>query len=252
MNKHFSPIVIAIFVLVSTIPAFSQDFRATVSATVDAIRESREQNASPTEIKAIFAKAKEAEEDGCINFCGFYLGMTADDFRSLAAHYGLQSGEWGFGFVPSKEGVARFRFSLKGVRRITKGGNSFDELAQAVANRIGDMKPKHNDDYDIIGYEYKNIDGQTALISEKAGLACEDVNLSRDLELYYAEIRRKAANALDEVERMERESVWGKAKRSAIAKLATDMVPIPGKDYSICKYEVTQALWEAVMGELPY
>ena len=33
--------------------------------------------------------------------------------------------------------------------------------------------------------------------------------------------------------------------------LAGTMVPIPGKDYSICKYEVTQALWEAVMGENP-
>ena len=44
----------------------------------------------------------------------------------------------------------------------------------------------------------------------------------------------------------------GKAKGpSPVAKLDKDMVPIPGKDYSMCQYEVTQALWEAVMGENP-
>ena len=41
------------------------------------------------------------------------------------------------------------------------------------------------------------------------------------------------------------------ASKGALAKLAPDMVPIPGQDYSICKYEVTQALWFAVMGENP-
>lgn len=29
------------------------------------------------------------------------------------------------------------------------------------------------------------------------------------------------------------------------------MVSIPGKNYAICKYEVTQALWKAVMGDNP-
>ena len=36
-----------------------------------------------------------------------------------------------------------------------------------------------------------------------------------------------------------------------ITKLAQNMVPIPGKNYAMCKYEVTQALWETVMGENP-
>lgn len=39
-----------------------------------------------------------------------------------------------------------------------------------------------------------------------------------------------------------------KSKTDIIAKLAADMVPIPGKRYLICKYPVTQELWEAVMG----
>ncbi len=41
------------------------------------------------------------------------------------------------------------------------------------------------------------------------------------------------------------------ARQEALSSLPTNMVPIPGKYYSVCKYEVTQALWEAVMGENP-
>ena len=36
-----------------------------------------------------------------------------------------------------------------------------------------------------------------------------------------------------------------------VERLVADMVPIPGKDYSMGKYEVTQAQWEAVMGGNP-
>ncbi len=43
----------------------------------------------------------------------------------------------------------------------------------------------------------------------------------------------------------------GSGKNDPVSKLAKDMIPITPEDYSICKYEVTQALWEAVMGENP-
>ena len=36
-----------------------------------------------------------------------------------------------------------------------------------------------------------------------------------------------------------------------VERLVADMVPIPGKDYFMGKYEVTQAQWEAVMGGNP-
>ncbi len=50
----------------------------------------------------------------------------------------------------------------------------------------------------------------------------------------------------------EREAAAAEAARQeALSSLPTDMVPVPGKDYGICKYEVTQALWEAVMGGNP-
>jgi len=43
----------------------------------------------------------------------------------------------------------------------------------------------------------------------------------------------------------------GRGGGDPVARLVADMVPIPGKDYLMGKYEVTQAQWEAVMGENP-
>ena len=37
--------------------------------------------------------------------------------------------------------------------------------------------------------------------------------------------------------------------RKNVARLAEDMVRIPGRDYEICKSEVTQSLWKEIMGE---
>lgn len=39
--------------------------------------------------------------------------------------------------------------------------------------------------------------------------------------------------------------------KNPVAELAGNMVLIPIENYAICKYEVTQALWEAVMGNNP-
>lgn len=41
-------------------------------------------------------------------------------------------------------------------------------------------------------------------------------------------------------------------KHGTIVGLEKCMVPIPGKDYAICKYEVAQGLWEYVMRTIPY
>ena len=51
-------------------------------------------------------------------------------------------------------------------------------------------------------------------------------------------------------------AVWlaargGGARRDPVERLVTEMVQIPGRDYRMGKYEVTQAQWEAVMGENP-
>ena len=64
-----------------------RDLMDTASATMDAARESREQNAAETDVRAIFAKAKAAaDEDDKLNLCGFYTGMSAADARTLAGY----------------------------------------------------------------------------------------------------------------------------------------------------------------------
>ena len=178
---------------------------------------------SPRAVRAILAKADEAAKKGGINFCGFYLGMASDDAKALAAHYGLEE-EWDGWEVPSTKVMCACQISLKGVRRLTDGGNSLDELVQAVSSRVGAMKPDG-----FGGHEYRNIDGQRAFMSESKGLMLEDEALSR-----------KAAEEAAEIKRREAEE-----------KISTDMVSIPGRNYAMCKYEVTQALWFAVMGENP-
>ena len=269
--------------LTMAIPAVAQnsslqDIVDIASAAVDAARERSEQATSTEEVKAIFAKAEDAAEDGTINFCGFYLGMSEADARTLASHYGLKDGQWQIFSIASTKQVSRLTFTLRSVRRITKGGNSFDELSQAVANRVGTMKRVKerilDDDFDsstavaeeftsalfgelageptyieehshvFDGYMFKNIDGEIARISEKEGLTIESVSLMQKAVAERAEAKRLLAA---EAERRE----WEGPGRVAVSKLAADMVPIPDKNYSMCKYEVTQALWFAVMGENP-
>ena len=249
-----SEIAIATILLTFSIPAVAQDFGETVSAAMDAIRDARDRNSAPAEVKAIFGKASDAEDDGCLVFCGFYLGMTEADAISLAAHYGLKDSQWAWSATPSTKQVYKLSFTLHGIRRVTKGGNTFDELSQAVANRIGTMKSKRNSDYDLVGYEYKNIDGQTALMSKENGLVLADPGLAQkvtaEAEREAAAERAAAERAAAERAEAERKAVE-EASKGALAKLSGDMVPIPEKDYAMCKYEVTQALWFAVMGETP-
>ena len=241
-------IATAFAALTSTLPVSAQDFGETVSAAMDAIRDARDRNAAPENVKAIFAKASEAEDEGCINFCGFYLGMSEADARTLATHYGLKDGQWSFATTTYAAYVYKMTFTLHGIRKVTKGGNTFDELSSAVANRIGDMKAKRNDDYDFIGYEYKNIDGQMAFISEKGGLIIEAKR--EDLERIGKEAERKASLERVTKEKAERLE-WSKVSKGTVGRLASDMVLIPDKGYEVCKYEVTQSLWFAVMGENP-
>ena len=62
----------------------------------------------------------------------------------------------------------------------------------------------------------------------------------------------RVANEKNEAVRKAREEAERVARaRGPIPWLLASMVPIPGKNYSMGKYEVTQSLWEAVMGDNP-
>ena len=71
--------------------------------------------------------------------------------------------------------------------------------------------------------------------------------LARDFtESERKEIEQKEAALAEVVSRQTEEK-----SKTAIAELVTEMVPIPNRKYAVCKYEVTQALWFAVMNDNP-
>ena len=232
-------------------------------------------------VLAIFAKARAAvDEDDKLSLCGFYTGMSAADARTLAGYYGLKDDEWRIEGDP----VYMIGLTLKGVRRVTKGGNTFDELAQAVANHVGSLKQN----WETGDYSRHTIDGIFIGISESSGFVMVDIELSpagQEAREKREAAERKAAErkareereAAERKAREEREAAERKlseyreaskrkateeARRSALAwKGKTKTVPISGSvaiklrsvpgNLWFGQYEVTQAEWEAVMGENP-
>ncbi len=210
------------------------------NATMDAMRETREQNEAPDNIRAIFAKAKEEKEnnDG-INFCGFYVGMTSSDAKALAEWYNLKAEEWSVDGEP----VYAVNLTLKGIRRVMKGGDTFDELAQGVANRVGDLKSRGGWG-EPETYERKTIDGLVVTVSEQNGF-----------QLFSEKAKEEAPGAYP-----------GATKTIKLPGGATmDMVWCPPgsfymggrggvtltKGFWLAKTEVTQAQWKSVMRNNP-
>ena len=236
--------LLAAALVAATVWAPAQSFLDVADASLDALREGREQNAAPANVRAIFAKAKAAaDEDDKLNLCGFYTGMSEADAQTLAGHYALKDDEW------STEGdpVYKIHLSLKGVRRVTKGGNTFDELAQAVANRVGSLKQ----DWETKVYGLKTIDGISVTMSESSGFSMIDTEAKAAAERKAREEReaaeRKAREEREAVERKVREE----RKAAAVKGILASMVDMPGKGFKMGKTEVTQAQWEAIMGENP-
>lgn len=261
-TTRIKKLVVAALALVGACAVYSQsavrDIANALDAFADSSREKRELEAAPNHIKEIFALAKKsAEEDGNINFCGFFLGMSRNDAADLCNYYVAKSGRSGqLGvtiYAHPGRAVFGFKFTLKAVRSITKGGNTFDELAQAVANRVGSLKC----DYGTGEYGLKTIDGIVLRMNEKSGLAFYNEAVVQQRPIATAEAAqkdradekaaaeesaRKAAEAAEEAARKER------AAKEPLFRLIRDMVAIPGKNFKMGKYEVTQAQWQVVMG----
>ena len=211
--------------------------RARIAETEARVKEAKEQKRQEAEaLKAVFDKAAEVGKSR-INFCGFFLGMAPGDADLLARHYGLE--DWQWSMESSTAAVYKLSFTLDSIRHILRRqGRStrldempaglsentftkFDGLSRAVMDYIGPMY--FQDDphkYGFGGYEYRGK-GQTARMSSER-LVLEDAHLAN------------TANA--------------EVSKGVVAKLVSDMVAIPDRNYSMCKYEVTQALWKAVMG----
>ncbi len=196
-----------------------------------------EQAGGPNHIENILVLAKKsAEEDGNINFCGFFVGMSRYDAADLAAYYKLAEDEFAVSAKPAKA-VSRLWFSLKGVRRITKGGNTLDELVQAVGKRVGDLK---EDSY-TGEYVHKTIDGIIVRVGSK-GLSIQNDGVASQKPIVTKVNKHKEAEA---------QKKEADAQRETIQELIGNMVDIPGKNFKMGRYEVTQKQWVAVMEENP-
>ncbi len=258
---------------------------ARLQAAAEAKRRAEEAEAANA-LRNVLSKAKQAEEDGLINFYGFYVGMPKEDAVLLEKHYGLQGDECQLSILG--EVVAGLKFSLGGIRRLTKGGNTFEELAQAVANRIGDLqcKSEWKSEYGIYGryeyYEYTTIDGHEARLSKEEGLKMSGG------EQLQGRIKKELASSL--------ERAVEQASKNTSAVLGAGRIPgetrtltLPGgaememvwcppgtfmmgspeneeghsfygetqhqvtltKGFWMAKYEVTQKQWKSVMGKNP-
>ncbi len=182
----------------------------------------------PNHIEEILALAKKsAEEDHNINFYGFFPGMSRYDAADLAAHYKLKEDECRASAWPGKAASILW-FSLKGARRIMGGGNTVEELAQAVANRVGDLEGKQGfwsrKTIDGVGVEFSN----NGLVLWKDSAEFQEPIVTKRNE-------QREANVQNEI----------------IKDIIGNMVAIPGKNFKMGKYEVTQTQWQVVMGENP-
>lgn len=152
-----------------------QDVRA---AALQKLPESSRKAILGSLARKALARGKQAKEDGLVDFCGFYVGMPLADANILKAYYGLQDGELTFDTIPSTTTIEAINISLAGIRRITQGGNSFDELHGAVAARIGYMEPQFHERKVLFGepevvvyYEYKTINGNRAILCDTGTLS---------------------------------------------------------------------------------
>jgi len=182
------------------------------------VRDSVDIAVSNNQIKKILALAKtSAEEDFNVDFCGFFAGMSRYDAMELAACYRLKDGEYSFETSGPGKAVFRLWFSLKGVRRITKGGNTIEELAQAVANLVGDL----NSNYKSEIWERKTIDGVVVTFGER-GLTIYNPQMVYRSPIATAEAARKDKADVDaaEKEKAARERAAKEAAEKAAAEKA--------------------------------
>ena len=201
----------------------------------------------PTEqdrLEKIFDLAeKSAQEDVNVNFYGFFTGMSRYDAAELATYYKLKTDDYSLESLPGKA-VSRLWISLMGVRSITNGGNSLEELAKAVAKRVGTLKKNLSTGE----YEYKTIGGIVVTFSDK-GLTIQNDAVSQKKPIA-TEIAAQKDRADEDAAIAEQVAAIKKAKE-AVESIIGDMIAIPGKNFKMGKYEVTQKQWVALMGNNP-
>ncbi len=227
-------------------------------------------------IRNIFDLArKSAEESSNINFFGFFVGMSVYDANTLAKHYKLKNKEEVY--VESRRGIVKgFGFSLKGIRRIVKKGETFQDLVPLVEAQVGDMRIDTDSVFKdafassfatvfsggqispavpSVQYVRKTIDGVVVKMFDgnNGGLVImhKELNLKEPIATEEAKMACETEKDIDKIQNDIDKIQLETDKIDALSEIVENMVSIPGKNFKMGKYEVTQKQWRAVMGNNP-
>ncbi len=213
------------------------------------------------------ASSSDDSDESTMKFCGFYLGMSLEKAQALAQRKGLKDGEFEFEASPG-EGVYYFTFALSAVRRLTNGGDTVEELAQAVANEVGDLKY----DFQKERYSRTTIDNKEVYVTSqllsmtdypklRSGRAENMKKLAdRGVEKRYCVIDVSSGPSSSQYPVRYERSIPEQAKTTQIVlrwlpagryKMGNERMVTLTKPFYIGVFEVTQAQYTQVMGSNP-
>ncbi|MBQ6924128.1 MAG: SEL1-like repeat protein [Kiritimatiellae bacterium] len=182
-----------------------------------------------------------------VEFFGFYPGMPKQVFTTLCEAYGIWLDKNDYKEDPSTKKIYSISLSFYDLRTLlgAEAGDSEQEIKEHVMSYFRSMKPVSDVIFVEVGLDdpnpniiYTDSKKRTACINT-FGLDLNDIVLKDKVE---KEKEEREQNAAKDTE---------KAADKAIVQLASQMIFIPGKDIYMSKFEVTQALWLAVVGNNP-
>lgn len=203
--------------------------------------------------------------DDTINFYGFFPGMSRHDAQVLAEYYNLDGDECRI-YTVGEKGVYSITLDIKAVARILKtvsrvlktdvAVGTYEEIAQTVANAVGDLKSKgtrnvtgerwgdrtYFNEHVSQWYERALVDGTYLKLARNGMAITGNKNLMS---------RMPVETASAKSQRLE-------TTKTVIQNLLNSMVDIPVETrstgilpFKMGKCEVTQLQWTHVMGNNP-
>lgn len=132
---------------------------------IKSLTESITQRVMTEAVSRILSEAHDEEKNNAaINFYGFHLGMMINDAAILARNYGLADDEWGCEVADSGKRVKAIKFTLLGIKRITRSGNTYGSILASVREKL--KMPESDDSITQV----RTISKQIARITEDDGL----------------------------------------------------------------------------------
>ena len=142
---------------------------------------------------------------------------------------------------------------MDGIVKLWKEKKLLHAVGEATASDLADSD--HKTGLALQQFEKGLPIGQLVRTSEKAvsdGLRAPRLQeLENQRANRIAAIRGKASRQIASARAKMDQEETALDRRAQISVIIASMVQIPGRSYKLCKYEVTQAQWEAVMGENP-